>query len=91
MLCVQQQTLGHVIGECETALLESRKNWPPDSILLNIYKTIKSQGLQAFVDIEVYPNLSIITDDDEQQLDFGIVKGDNLLLLELTVSFKNKH
>ena len=33
--------------------------------LLNIYKTIKSQGLQAFIDIEGYPNLSILTDDEQ--------------------------
>ena len=44
--------------------------------LLNIYKTIKSQGLQAFVDIEGYPNPSIIT-GDEQRPDFAIVKDDN--------------
>ena len=55
--------------------------------LLNIYKTIKSRGLQAFVDIEGYPNLSIIT-GNEQRPGFAIVKDDNLLLLELTVGFK---
>ena len=54
--CDQQQTLGHVIDGCQTALLESRYNWRHDSILPNIYKTIKSQGLQAFVDMEGYPN-----------------------------------
>ena len=85
--CDQQQTLRHVIGGCETAFLESRYNCCHDSILLNIYKTIKSQGLQAFVDIEGYPNPSIIT-GDEQRPDFAIVKSDNLLLSELTVSFE---
>ena len=55
--------------------------------LLNIYKTIKSQGLQAFVDIEGYPNLSIIT-GNEHRPDFAIVKDDNLLLLELIVGFE---
>ena len=56
---------------------------------MNIYKTTKSQGLQAFVDIEGYPNPSIIT-GDEQRSDFAIVKSDNLLLLllELTVGFE---
>ena len=54
---------------------------------MNIYKTIKSQGLQAFVDIEGYPNQSIIM-GGEQRPDFAIVKDDDLLLLELTVSFK---
>ena len=68
-------------------MLESRDNLRHDSILLNTYKTIKSQGLQAFLDVEVYPNPSIIT-DNEQQPDFAIVKGDNLLLLELTVGFE---
>ena len=43
--------------------------------------------LQAFLDIEGYPNPSIIT-DDEQRPDFVIVKADNLLLLELAVSFE---
>ena len=84
--CDQQQTLGHVIGGCETTLLESSYGWGHDSILLNIYKTIKSQGLQAFVDIESYPNPSIITGDD-QRPDFAIVKSDNLLL-ELPVVFE---
>ena len=52
--CDQQQTLVHVISGCKTALLESRYNWCHDPILLNIYKTIKPQGMQAFVDIESY-------------------------------------
>ena len=64
---------------------ESRYNWRQDSVLLNIYKTIKSQGLQAFVDIG-YPNPSVIT-SDEQQPDFAIAKSDNLLL-ELAVGFE---
>ena len=85
IFCDQQQTL--VIGGCKTALLESRYNWCHVSILLNIYKTTKSQGLQAFVDIEGYPNPSVIT-EDEQRPDFAIVKDDNLLLLELTVGFE---
>ena len=71
--CDQQQTLDHVFGECETALLDSRYNWRHDPILLNIYKKIKSQGLQAFVDIKDYPNPSIITGDD-QRPDVAIVK-----------------
>ena len=86
--CDQQQTLGHAIGGCETALLESRYNRRHDSVLLNIYKTIKLQVLQAFVDIG-YPNPSIIT-GNEQRPDFAIVKSDNLLLLGLTVSFETK-
>ena len=86
--CDQQQTLGHAIGGCETALLESRYNWRHDSVLLNIYKTIKLQVLQAFVDIG-YPNPSIIT-GNEQRPDFAIVKSDNLLLLGLTISFETK-
>ena len=84
--CDQQQTLGHVIGGCKTALLKSRYNCRHDSVLLNIYKTIKSQELQTFVDIEGYPNSSIIT-GDEQRPHFAIVKSDNLLLLELTAGF----
>ena len=43
--------------------------------------------MQAFVDIEGYPNPSIIT-GDEQGSDFTIVKSDNLLLLEFTVDFE---
>ena len=41
-----------------------------------LYKTIKSQGLQAFVDIEGYPNPSIVT-SDEQRPNFALVKSDN--------------
>ena len=81
MLCDRQKTLCQVIGGCETALVGSRYNyWRHDSILLNIYKTITSQGLQAFVDTEGYPNPSIIT-GDEKRPDFALIKGDNLLLL----------
>ena len=85
--CDQQQTLDHVFGECETALLDSGYNQRHDSILLNIYKKIKSQGLQAFVDIKDYPNPSIITGGD-QRPDVAIVKSYNLLLLELDVGFE---
>ena len=87
IFCYHKQTLGHIIGGCETALLASRYNWRHDSILMNIYKIIKSQRLQAFVDIVGYPNPSIIT-GDEQQPDFAIVKSDNLLLLELNDGFE---
>ena len=80
IFCDRQQALGHLIGGCGTALLESRYNRRHDSILLNIYETIKSQVLQAFVDREGYPN--------QQRPDFTIVKDDNLLLLELTVGFE---
>ena len=85
--CDKQQTLGHVIGGCQTALTESRFNWRHDSILLHLYKTVNSQKLQAFVDIDGYPNPSIIT-DEAYRLDFAILKGDNLLLLELSVGFE---
>ena len=47
----------------------------------------KSQGLQAFEDIEDYLNPAIIT-GDEQRPDFAVVKDDKLLLLELTVGFE---
>ena len=47
----------------------------------------KSQGLQAFEDIEDYLNPTIIT-GDEQRPDFAVVKDDKLLLLELTVGFE---
>ena len=43
--------------------------------------------MQAFVNIEGYPNPSIIT-GDEQRPDFAFVEDDNLLLLELTVGFE---
>ena len=51
-----------------------------DSMLLNIYKTIKSQGLQAFVDIEGYPNPSIITGNYFEQI---------LLLLKVVLYYYN--
>ena len=73
MLC-DQQSHGHVIGGCETELIESRYNWQHDFILLNIYKTIKSQRLQAFVDIEGYPTRiheSLLAVSNNQ---YGIVK-----------------
>ena len=65
IFCDQQETFGHFIGGCETALLESRYNWRHYSILLNIYKTIKSKGLKTFVEMEGYRNPSIITGDGQ--------------------------
>ena len=44
--------------------------------------------MQAFVDIDCYPNPWIIA-SDEQRPGFAIVKSDNLLLLELTVGFES--
>ena len=54
-------------------------------VIIIIIIIIKSQGLQAFVYIVVYQSIST---DDEQRLDFAIVKSGNLLLLELTVGFE---
>ena len=51
------------------------------------YLSIKPHGLQALADIEGYPNPSIIT-GNEQRPDFAIVKSNNLLSLERTVSFE---
>ena len=85
--CDRQQTLGHVIGGCQHALDELRYNWRHNSILLHIYKTVTSQGLQAYVDIDGYPNPSIIT-GEAQRPDFILVKDDKLLVLELTAGFE---
>ena len=85
----QQQTLGHVIGGCETALLDSRYNWWHDSILLSIYKTIKSQGLQVFVHRDGYTNPSIIT-GDKQREDFAMQKV-IIIVIRTHCRFWNKH
>ena len=85
--CDEQQSLGHIIGGCRTALLELRYNWRHEVILLNIYKAIKSQqSLEVLVDIEGYPNLLVMTVEG-QRPDFAIVKGNNMLL-ELDVLFE---
>ena len=83
------QTLGHVIGGCETALLDTRYNWWHDSILLSIYKTIKSQGLQVFVHRDGYTNPSIIT-GDEQREDFAMQKV-IVIVIRTHCRFWNKH
>ena len=55
---------------------------------MNIYKAIKSQqSLEVLVDIEGYPNLLVMTVEG-QRPDFAIVKGNNMLLLELDVQFE---
>ena len=48
MFCDQMKTLDHVIGGCETELLESRCNCRHNSIPLNVYKTTNHKGLFFF-------------------------------------------
>ena len=82
----EQQTFCNVIGRYRTTLLELRCKWTHDSVLLNSYDTIKSQQeLEFLVDIEGYTNLSMMVDED-QRSHLAIVKGDNMMLLELTVA-----
>ena len=87
ILCREDQTLGHVIGGCNVALEEKRYNWRHDSILLNIYKIVNSNGLKVFLDIDGYESPSIVTGENYRP-DLLIVKNNMLLVLELTVGFE---
>ena len=65
-----------------------RYNWRYDSVLLNIYNASRSQkGLEVFLNISCCPNQLTITGDD-QKVDFPIVKGYMMLLLEVTFEFE---
>ena len=64
--CGNEQTLGHVVGGCNSDLREGRYNWRHDSILvnsLNVYSDV-----QLYVDNDNFRSPSIITGDDQRPL-----------------------
>ena len=65
-LCVNSQTLQHVVSGCKIYLHEGRYNWHHDSILKNLVTYFKSicGNLKYYVDIPGFEWSSIITGEE---------------------------
>lgn len=90
LLCLENQTLGHVIGGCKIALNEKRYNWRHDSILINLANFLsKMNTLKIYCDVEGtdYHNPSIISGESKRP-DMLIINNDHCIVLELTVGFE---
>ena len=62
-----EQTLGHVVGGCNSHLREGRFNWRHDSILINLANSLKVYSdVQLYVDNDNFRSPSIITRDDQR-------------------------
>ena len=88
-ICDGNQTSGHVVGVCKTALDKKRCNWRYDSILTllsNFIKTVKN--IKIHCDIEGYMNSSVIT-GAENRLDMIVTQSEStIFVLELNAGFK---
>ena len=90
LFCNENQTLQHVVSSCLVSLNEKRWNWRHDSILLNIARSLKKiQTATVYCDVEnsEFSTPSVITGDVERP-DLVVVKGNQCLVLELTVGFE---
>jgi len=86
--CSNRQTLGHVVGGCQTFLEEKRYTWRHNSVLQNIASSIPRDNLtELFVDLVGFQSPSIIT-GDQKRPDLIIRKNDILWILELSVGFE---
>ena len=87
--CSNEQTLGHVVGGCNSHLREGRFNWRYDSILVNLANSLKLYSdVQLYVDNDNFRSPSIITGDDQRPYLLLIDKKNNMYVLELTVRFE---
>ena len=90
-ICDGNQTLGHVVGGCKTAIEEKWYNWRHDSILavlLNFIKT--SKNIKIHCRIEGYMNPSVII-GEENRCDMIVTQNElTIFVLELTVGFTIK-
>ena len=88
-ICDGNQTLGHVVGGCKTALDEKRYNWRHDSILaviLNFIYTAKNMKIHC--GIEGYMNTAVIT-REENRPDMTVTQSEStIFVLDLTVGFE---
>ena len=86
--CSNRQTLGHVVGGCQTFLQEKTSTWRHYSVLQNIASSIPRDNLtELFVDLVGFQSPSIIT-GDQKRPDLIIRKNDILWILELSVGFE---
>ena len=80
----------HVVSSCIVSLNEKGWNWRHDSILINIARCLlKIQTAKVYCDVEnsEFPTPSVITGDEERP-DLVVMKGNQCLILELTVGFE---
>ena len=90
-LCVNSQTLQHVVSGCKIYLHEGRYNWHHDSILKNLVTYFKSicGNLKYYVDIPGFESPSVIT-EEERRPDIVIRNTNKLYFIELTDGFETR-
>ena len=90
-ICDGNQTLGHVVGRCKTALDEKQYIWKHDSIQAVFSNFIKSaKTIKMHCETESYMNQSVIT-GAENRPDMIVTQNEStILVLELTVWFETK-
>ena len=81
-LCLQQETLQHIVSSCKSYLDNGSYTWRHNSVLLAIAKSLSSlQHCTLFADLPSFASPSLITGKSLSQ-------DKTLYLLELTVGFE---
>ena len=88
-LCLQQETLPHIVSSCKSYLDNGRYTWRHNSVLLAIAKSLSSlQHCTLFTDLPSFASPSLITGESLRP-DLVLISQDKTLyLLELTVGFE---
>ena len=85
-LCLQQETLQHIVSSCKSFLDNGRYTWRHNSVLLAIAKSLSSlQPCSLLADLPSFASPSLITGESLRPDLILISRDKTLYLLELTV------
>ena len=86
-LCLQHESLLHVVAGCKEYLNQGRFTWRHDSVIYYLAKVLSSENRSIYADIEQHKSPSFIT-GIEYRPDLLVVYNETLYVLELTVGFE---
>jgi len=90
-LCLQPESLLHVVAGCNSYLEQGRFTWRHDSVLLHLAKTFKSiADVSLYADLSNFKSPSSITGDEYRpDLLLATKQDECLYVLELTVGYES--
>ena len=88
-LCLQSETLQHVVSSCKSYLDQGRYTWRHDSVLNFIASTLSAlPSCSIYADLPAFLSPSLITGDSLRPDLLLITKNKTLHILEITIGFE---
>ena len=89
LLCLQSETLQHIVSSCKSYLDQGRYTWRHDSVLNFIANTLSAlPSCSICADLPTFLSPSLVTGDSLRPDLLLITKNKTLYILELTIGFE---